>query len=134
MLCVTAQLDGLMPTLRVSPSVSESIWNAWLLPARLVQEKLNPSHRLTGILLTMFDPRTRLADQVVAEVRGHFGPLVYDSVIPRQVRLAEAPSFGQPITRYDPASRGAVAYRNLAEEVAGNGARAGAVDPREARA
>jgi chromosome partitioning protein len=84
---------------------------------RLVQDNLNPRLALTGILLTMFDPRTRLAEQVVAEVRGHFGGTVYDTVIPRQVRLAEAPSFGQPITRYDPASRGAQAYRRLAGEV-----------------
>ena len=84
---------------------------------RLVQENVNHALRLTGILLTMFDPRTRLAEQVVAEVRAYFGPLVYESVIPRQVRLAEAPSFGQPITRYDPTSRGAQAYRRLAQEV-----------------
>ena len=84
---------------------------------RLIQDNLNPRLALTGILLTMFDPRTRLAEQVVAEVRGHFGAMVYDTIIPRQVRLAEAPSFGQPITRYDPASRGAEAYRRLAAEV-----------------
>lgn len=84
---------------------------------RAVQENVNTELRLTGIVLTMFDPRTRLADQVVDEVRGYFGKLVYDSVIPRSVRVAEAPGFGQPITRYDPASRGAVAYRALANEL-----------------
>jgi chromosome partitioning protein len=83
-----------------------------------IQANVNPRLRLTGIVLTMFDPRTRLADQVVEEVRRYFGSLVYDSVIPRSVRVAEAPGFGKPITRYDPESRGAVAYRDLAREVA----------------
>jgi chromosome partitioning protein len=85
---------------------------------RAVQENVNPRLRLSGIVLTMFDPRTKLADQVVAEVRGYFGDRVYDTVIPRSVRVAEAPGFGQPITLYDPGSRGAKAYRLLAEEVA----------------
>jgi chromosome partitioning protein len=85
--------------------------------ARLIRENINPTLRLTGILLTMFDARIRLADQVVAEVRAHFGPLVYDVVIPRAVRLAEAPGFGLPITLYDSASRAAAAYRTLAGEV-----------------
>ena len=84
---------------------------------RLIRQNVNPRLRLTGIVLTMFDPRTRLADQVVAEVRAHFGTAVYESVIPRSVRLAEAPGFGQPITRYDPFCRGAEAYRALAVEV-----------------
>jgi chromosome partitioning protein len=83
-----------------------------------VQQNVNPRLQLTGIVLTMFDPRTRLADQVVAEIRGYFGGRVYDAVIPRSIRVAEAPGFGQPITRYDPGSRGAVAYRDLAAEVA----------------
>jgi len=89
---------------------------------RLIQQNVNPRLRLTGIVLTMFDPRTRLADQVVAEVRAHFGAVVYESVIPRSVRVAEAPGFGQPITRYDPFSRGAEAYRALAVEVLKRGA------------
>ncbi|HEX2267328.1 MAG TPA: ParA family protein, partial [Actinomycetota bacterium] len=84
---------------------------------RLVQQNVNPGLRLTGIVMTMFDSRTKLADQVVAEVRSYFGPRVYDSIIPRSVRLAEAPGFGKPITQYDPTSRGARAYRSLAEEV-----------------
>src|SRR5437660_9028824 len=69
--------------------------------------------------MTMFASRTRLADQVVAEVRAHFGPTMYETVIPRSVRLSEAPGFGQPISRYDPGSKGALAYRHLAEEFAG---------------
>src|SRR5436190_586843 len=84
---------------------------------RLVQQNVNPSLRLTGIVMTMFDARTKLADQVVQEVRTYFGSRVYESVIPRSVRLAEAPGFGQPITRYDPSSRGARAYQALAQEL-----------------
>jgi chromosome partitioning protein len=84
---------------------------------RLVQQNVNPSLRLTGIVMTMFDGRTKLAEQVVEEVRSYFGPRVYESVIPRSIRLAEAPGFGQPITRYDPSSRGAKAYQALAQEL-----------------
>ena len=65
----------------------------------------------------MYDARTRLAEQVVTEVRQHFGSKVCRNVIPRNIRLSEAPSFGQPITTFDPSSRGAVAYRELAREV-----------------
>jgi hypothetical protein len=67
----------------------------------------------------MFDARTKLAEQVVSEVRSYFGGRVYDAVIPRTVRLAEAPGFGKPITMYDPTSRGALAYRHLAQELLG---------------
>jgi chromosome partitioning protein len=77
----------------------------------------NPNLQLLGVLMTMFDGRTRLSQQVVGEVRQHFGPLVFDTVIPRTTRLAEAPSFGQPIIRYDPYSAGAAAYEVLAQEV-----------------
>jgi len=85
---------------------------------RLVQQNLNPRLRLNGIVLTMYDSRTKLAEQVVAEVRKYFGGRVYDTLIPRSVRLSEAPGYGQPITTYDPSSKGARAYRALAEEVA----------------
>jgi chromosome partitioning protein len=85
---------------------------------RLVQQNVNPSLHLTGIVMTMYDPRTRLSEQVVQEVRRYFGERVYDTVIPRTVRLSEAPGFGQPITVYDPKSRGAESYRELAREVA----------------
>ncbi|HEX2030674.1 MAG TPA: ParA family protein [Actinomycetota bacterium] len=84
---------------------------------RLIQQNLNPRLRLVGIVLTMYDPRTKLAEQVVQEVRRYFGARVYDAVIPRTVRLSEAPGFGQPITAYDPRSKGARAYRRLAREV-----------------
>ena len=84
----------------------------------LVQQNINPGLRLSGIVMTMFDPRTKLSEQVVAEVRNYFGDLVYGVIIPRTVRLSEAPGFGQPITVYDPKSKGAESYRELAREVA----------------
>lgn len=76
----------------------------------------NPSLEIEGIVMTMHDPRTNLAGEVVSEVRRHFGDKVYDSMIPRNVRLSEAPSHGCPITVYDSSSRGAQAYRMLAVE------------------
>ena len=83
----------------------------------LVHANLNPSLEVRGIVLTMYDARTKLADQVEAEVREYFGPKVYQTVVPRTVRLSEAPSFGQPIIVFDSTSRGAKAYRDLAREV-----------------
>jgi len=85
---------------------------------RLVQQNVNTGLRLTGIVMTMYDPRTKLSEQVVAEVRRYFGDRVYQTVIPRTVRLSEAPGFGQPINVYDPTSKGARSYRDLAREVA----------------
>jgi chromosome partitioning protein len=84
----------------------------------LVQQNINQGLRLSGIVMTMFDPRTKLSEQVVEEVKRYFGDLVYDVIIPRTVRLSEAPGFGQPITVYDPKSKGADSYRRLATEVA----------------
>jgi chromosome partitioning protein len=84
----------------------------------LVQQNINPDLRLSGIVMTMFDPRTKLSEQVVQEVQKYFGDLMYDVIIPRTVRLSEAPGFGQPITEYDPKSKGAESYRRLAVEVA----------------
>ncbi len=85
----------------------------------LVQKNLNPSLEVSTIVLVMYDARTKLSDQVVHEVREHFGPTVCRNVIPRTVRLSEAPSFGQPIIAFDSTSRGAIAYRELAKEVSG---------------
>jgi len=79
---------------------------------------INPRLELMGIVMTMFDARTRLSQNVVAEVRQHFGETVFETVIPRTTRLAEAPSFGKPIITYDPYSAGAAAYEVLATEVA----------------
>ena len=83
----------------------------------LVRTRLNPRLAVAGMLLTMVDGRTRLAADVAAEVRSHFGELVFDAVVPRSVRLAEAPSHGLPITAYDPASAGADAYFRVASEL-----------------
>jgi len=85
----------------------------------LVQKNLNPTLEVSVIVCVMYDARTKLADQVVQEVRGHFGEKVCRTVIPRTVRLSEAPSYGQPISAFDPTSRGAIAYRDLAKEVSG---------------
>ena len=82
----------------------------------LVKKSLNPSLKVQGVILSMFDGRTNLSAQVVQEVKKYFGGKVYSTVIPRNVRLAEAPSFGLPITEYDPKSRGAEAYTEFAEE------------------
>jgi chromosome partitioning protein len=85
----------------------------------LVASNLNPKLDISTIVLTMYDARTKLADEVASDVRVHFGTKVCRVVIPRTVRLSEAPSFGQPITAFDSSSRGAVAYRELAKEVSG---------------
>jgi chromosome partitioning protein len=85
----------------------------------LVQSNLNPPLIVSAIILTMYDARTKLADQVAGEVRLHFGAKVCRNVVPRTVRLSEAPSFGQPIIVFDSSSRGALAYRELAKEVSG---------------
>ena len=85
----------------------------------LVTKNLNPALDISTIVLVMYDARTKLSDQVAQEVRAHFGEKVCKIMIPRTVRLSEAPSFGQPITAFDPTSRGAVAYRELAKEVSG---------------
>lgn len=87
----------------------------------LVKSKLNPSLYIAGVVLTMFDPRTRLAGDIVREVRNHFPQETFQTIISRNVRLSEAPSFGQPILDYDPTSPGALAYRALAEEVLARG-------------
>ncbi len=89
----------------------------WLRNVSLVRGNLNPALEVRGIVLTMYDARTNLAEQVEHEVRHHFGPIVYRTVVPRTVRISEAPSFGQPVTVFDPSSRGAIAYRELAKEV-----------------
>ena len=82
-----------------------------------IRSAVNPSLSVLGILLTMYDARTRLSQEVEENVRGHFNDLVFETVIPRNVRLAEAPSYGQPIFDYAPSSSGAEAYRKLGTEV-----------------
>jgi chromosome partitioning protein len=85
----------------------------------LVQKSLNPALEISAIVLVMYDARTKLSDAVADDVRAHFGDKVCRQVVPRSVRLSEAPGFGQPIITFDPSSRGAIAYRQLAKEVSG---------------
>jgi chromosome partitioning protein len=84
---------------------------------RLVKTHLNPTLDIFGAVMTMYDSRTRLSQQVVEEVRAFFDDQVFDTLIPRSVRIAEAPSHGKPVTLYDPTGRGSTAYRSLAKEV-----------------
>src|SRR5437867_1511589 len=88
---------------------------------RLVQQSLNPTLQIEGVLLTMFDNRLNLSQQVLEETRRFFAERVYRTVIPRNVRLSEAPSFGKPVVIYDPACAGSVSYVNLASEVMNHG-------------
>jgi chromosome partitioning protein len=87
---------------------------------KLIKNSLNPSLAIEGILLTMFDKRNNISHQVMAEVRKHFGSLVFKAIIPRNVRLSECPSFGKPIILYDADSRGAESYLDLAREIMAN--------------
>jgi chromosome partitioning protein len=87
----------------------------------LVRSRLNPGLTVLGVVVTMLDGRTRLGKEVAAEVRSHLGRQVFETVIPRNVRLGEAPSFGKPISRYDPTCAGSDAYFDLAKEVVSRG-------------
>lgn len=84
---------------------------------KLIRNHLNEELKIAGVLMTMFDARTKLAQQVIAEVKKYFSNEVFDTIIPRTVRLSEAPSFGLPIIQYDKSSKGAIAYQDLAKEV-----------------
>jgi chromosome partitioning protein len=97
----------------------------------LIKSHLNSGLQISTILLTMYDGRTKLADQVAQEVRNHFGELVLDVVIPRSVRVSEAPGYGQSVMTYDPGSRGALTYFEAAREMAERGTRLAPVPPRE---
>jgi chromosome partitioning protein len=88
-----------------------------MLSLRQVRETANPGLRIEGVLLTMFDRRNNLAQQVEADARETLGELVFRTVIPRNVRLSEAPSFALPVLTYDPSSKGSEAYRALAREL-----------------
>jgi chromosome partitioning protein len=83
---------------------------------KLVTTNLNPDLKVGGVVLTMYDGRTKLSKDVSTQVRDHFGDICYRTVIPRSVRLSEAPSYGEPIEAYAPMTRGAIAYRHLAKE------------------
>jgi chromosome partitioning protein len=84
---------------------------------KIVQNRLNPALKIEGILMTMYDTRLRLSNQVVSEVRRHFDEMVFSSIIHRNSRLSEAPSFGKPVILYDSDSKGAINYLNLAKEI-----------------
>jgi chromosome partitioning protein len=113
--------DGVLVPLQAEYYALEGL-TALLDTVGRVRETLNPTLALEGLVLTMFDGRNALAQQVQHEVRTHFGHQVFQTVVPRNVRLSEAPSHGVPVLRYSPASRGAAAYRALAREVEALGA------------
>ena len=85
----------------------------------LVKERLNSRLKMEGVVFTMYDSRTNLSNQVVENVKNNLNQRIYQTMIPRNIRLAEAPSFGMPITKYDPKSSGAEAYMSLADEIIG---------------
>jgi len=84
---------------------------------RIIKSRLNPQLEIEGFLLTMYDARLRLANQIYDELKGHFGDMVFTTVIPRNIKLSEAPSHGLPVILYDPDSRGAISYRQLSKEL-----------------
>ncbi|MFM2428747.1 MAG: hypothetical protein RL012_631 [Bacteroidota bacterium] len=84
---------------------------------KIIQSRLNPELEIEGILLTMYDSRLRLSNQIVEEVKKHFQKMVFETIIPRNIKLSEAPSFGKPTILYDGESKGAVSYLNLAKEI-----------------
>jgi len=110
--------DGLIVPLQAEYYALEGLSNL-LLTIDLVRQGLNPSLAVDGVLLTMFDPRNAISHSVESEVRGNFQGRVFETVIPRNVRLSEAPSFGKPALLYDPRSKGCESYLALAKEVLG---------------
>lgn len=113
---VFAATDYLLVPLQCEYYALEGVSSINRIIGQLRDSGVNPDLRLLGVLMTMFDGRTRLAAQVVSEVRQHFGELVFETLIPRTTRLAEAPSFGKPIIYYDKYSAGASAYEVFAQE------------------
>jgi len=111
-----AAADGLIIPLQCEYYALEGISMSNRVITQVRESGINPRLKLLGVVMTMFDCRTRLSAQVVDEVREHFGETVFDTVIPRTTRLAEAPSFGKPIIHYDKYSAGAAAYEVLTEE------------------
>jgi chromosome partitioning protein len=112
---LTAATDGVIIPIQCEYLALEGLTQL-IHTINLVRESLNPRLTVAGILMTMYDVRTRLSQQVVDEVRKHFGGKVFSTVIPRSVRLSEAPSYGETILSYAPTSTGALAYQALAEE------------------
>ncbi|HOB31898.1 MAG TPA: ParA family protein [Verrucomicrobiota bacterium] len=111
-----AAADGLLVPLQCEYYALEGISMLNRILAQLRENGVNPRLELLGVVMTMFDSRTKLANQVVSEVREHFGDRVFETMIPRSTRLAEAPSFGKPILHYDKYSSGSAAYEVLAQE------------------
>jgi chromosome partitioning protein len=114
-----AAADGLLVPLQCEYYALEGISMLNRILLQLRDNGINPRLELIGVLMTMYDGRTKLANQVVSEVREHFGDRVFETMIPRSTRLAEAPSFGKPIIHYDKFSSGAAAYELLAQELIG---------------
>jgi len=113
---LTAAIDGVIVPVQCEYLALEGLTDL-LNTIRLVRDNLNPTLNIRGMLMTMYDARTNLAQQVVEEVKTHFQNQVFETIIPRNVRLSEAPSFGQPIMAYAPASTGARAYQKLTLEI-----------------
>jgi chromosome partitioning protein len=113
---LTAARDGVIVPIQCEYLALEGLGRLWH-TIQLVRENLNPQLMITGMVLTMFDARTNLATQVVEEVRKHFPEQAFQTIIPRSVRLSEAPSYGQTILAYSPNSAGATAYAALAQEL-----------------
>jgi chromosome partitioning protein len=111
--------DGVLVPLQCEYYALEGISMLNRIMTQLHDQGANPRLELLGVVMTMFDSRTKLSQQVVSEVREHFGDRVFETVIPRSTKLAEAPSFGKPIVHYDKYSSGAAAYELLAQEVLG---------------
>ena len=111
-----AAADGIMVPVQCEYYALEGLSDL-MSTLRMVKKRINPRLEIFGVLLTMFDGRTNFSTQVAQEVRRHFPGKVFASVIPRNIRLAEAPSHGIPVTAYDRGSRGAVAYKAVAEEI-----------------
>jgi len=114
-----AAADGVLVPLQCEYYALEGISMLNRIMAQLHDTGVNPRLELVGVVMTMFDSRTNLSQQVVSEVRQHFGERVFETLIPRSTRLAEAPSFGKPIIHYDKHSSGAAAYELLAQELLG---------------
>ena len=113
---LTSAADGVIVPIQCEYLALEGLGRLWQ-TVTMVREHLNPQLFISGMVLTMFDSRTNLAEQVVTEVRSHFPEQTFRTVIPRSVRLSEAPSYGQTILTYAPQSAGALAYRALAQEL-----------------
>lgn len=113
---LATSVDGVLVPIQCEYLALEGLGRLWQ-TVQMVRESLNPALFISGMVLTMYDSRTNLSDQVVAEVRNHFPQQTFSTVIPRSVRLSEAPSYGRTILQYAPASAGARAYRALAQEL-----------------